>query len=60
MKKHRSYCLVWLKGSRRKIERTVYTDGKKYFIKWYGEYIEVINQDNANNVTDRWVTVDNY
>lgn len=60
MKKYRSYCLVWFKGSRRKIERTVYTDGQKYFVKWYGEYIEVINLDNVNNVTDRWVTVDEY
>lgn len=60
MKKFRSYCLVFLKYSRRKLERTVYTDGQKYFIKWYGEYVEVVNTDGVNEVTDRWVTVESY
>ena len=32
---------IYLTGSRKFIERCVVTDGTKYFIKWYGNMIEV-------------------
>ena len=34
---------VWFKGSRKHIKRTIYKDNGKYFVKWYGEYIEVVD-----------------
>ncbi len=60
MRKHGSNYKVWLKGSRRMVERTVYTDGQNYFIKWYGNYIAVKNASGFNNVTSGWVTVEEY
>lgn len=28
-------------GSKITVTRVLYTDGNKYYIKWYGQYIEV-------------------
>jgi len=33
--------IVWLRGSQRTIRRTIYVDGGKTFIVWYGDLIEV-------------------
>ena len=32
---------IYLTGSKRRIKRSVYEKDGKFFIKWYGEYIEV-------------------
>lgn len=32
---------VWLTGSRREIERVIYQDGERFFVKWYGNMIQV-------------------
>ena len=32
---------IWLTGSRTTISRCVYEDNGKYFVKWYGKFIEV-------------------
>ena len=45
---------VWLTGSRKTIERVVYKDGDKLFVKWYGQMIEVIRGINA------YVTIEEY
>ena len=33
---------IWLTGSRKTIKRMVYKDNDKFYIKWYGNPIEVI------------------
>lgn len=58
MKKHMTGARIWLTGSRKSIERTVYTDGMTYFVKWYGEYIEVENHSTL--ATMGWMTVEAY
>lgn len=37
---------VRLTGSKKNIKRTVYTDGNRFFIKWYGNMIEVRRETN--------------
>lgn len=32
---------VYFTGSRRHYVRTVYAENDKFFVKWYGEFIEV-------------------
>ena len=41
-------------GSKTTIERTVYEKDDKYFVKWYGEYIEVTRNSFG------WKTVEAY
>lgn len=45
---------VWLIGSRKRITRSIYTDGCKFYVKWYGQYIEV------RKGTCGYVTVEQY
>ena len=33
---------IYLTGSRKTIQRSVYEENGKYFIKFYGQYIEVV------------------
>lgn len=51
---------IFLTGSKKYISRVIYTDGTKHFIKWHGQYIEVINSNNVSNVTAGWRTVEAY
>lgn len=60
MNKHISQNPVYLTGSMKTITRTIYEDEGRFFIKWYGYYIEVINRFGFTNVTSGWVTVDQY
>jgi len=32
---------IYLTGSRKTIQRVVFTENNLYFIKWYGQYIQV-------------------
>lgn len=57
MKKHMTG-KVFLTGSRKTIERMIYTENGNYFIKWNKEYIEVENE--FPNVTNGWKTVKAY
>lgn len=58
MRKHYSGAVVAMRGTGKEIIRTVYTDGSKYYVKWYGEFIEVENK--FPGVTAGWKTVDLY
>ena len=51
--------IICMSGSRKEIDRAIYTDGKKYFVKWYGQYIEVYNI-HGGIVTSGWRTVEAY
>lgn len=55
MKKHYSGAVVSIRGTARDVERTVWTDGDKYYIKLFGEVIEVTNPHPG--VTAGWKTV---
>ena len=41
---------IWMKGSRRTERRNVYEKDGRFFVKWYGELIEV-NRDSSGFVT---------
>lgn len=47
--------MIWLTGSRKTIKRAVYQDGTRYFIKWYGQIIEV-----ARNASGAFYSVEEY
>lgn len=32
---------IWMTGSKMTVTRTIYTDGTRHYIRWYGQYIEV-------------------
>ena len=51
--------LVYLTGSKKTIKRTVWKDGDKYYIKWYGEKIQVYHPDGFM-VTSGWRTLEEY
>lgn len=54
MKKTDRTVAVWMTGSRVKIRRVLYTDGSKYFVKWYGNLVEV------KQIDDKWISVEAY
>lgn len=57
MKKHETGKRVYLIGTQKSLyNRTVYTDGNAYYIKWYGGYIEVLK----NEVYGNYYTVEAY
>ena len=58
MIKHMMDATIYLTGSRKHVKRTIYTENGKYFVKWYGQYIEVFNI--YTNLTIGWVTVEAY
>lgn len=48
MTSHGRYA-IFLTGSKRNVERSVYEDEqKRFWIKWYGKYIEVKRSDFGN------------
>lgn len=58
MKKHMTGAWIFLTGSKKRVNRTIYTENGKYFMKWYGEFIEVFNV--YPNLTMGWITVEAY
>lgn len=52
-----SYAQVYLKGSRRSINRAIYTDGEKYFANYGGQMIELRR---SMHYMDHFVTVEAY
>lgn len=58
MQKYYSGASVIVRGRpSREVERCIWTDGNKYYIKWYGEYAEVENTYGIAKVTAGWHTV---
>ena len=57
MKKHITG-KVFLTGSRKTIDRLIYTENGKFFIKWHDARIEVKNE--FPDVTCGWRTVEAY
>lgn len=55
-----TYGRVTLTGSQKRVDRVIYTDGSKYYIKWYGTMIEVNNVYGIGKVTAGWRTVEQY
>ena len=48
---------VWFKGSKRFYERAIYTDGYRFYVKWFGNLIEVKEYELGAN---QWHTVGQY
>lgn len=58
LRKHYSGAVIAVRGTTKEVVRTVYTDANRYFIKLWGDIVEVVNQ--YPNVTAGWKTVDIY
>ena len=58
MKKLAMQDYVWLTGSKMRITRSIYTDGIAFYVKWYGQYIQV-RQDWCGGYPT-WRTVESY
>lgn len=51
---------VYLTGSQKRSTRALYRDGWcRFYIKWYGEYVEVTNIYHEQTTTG-WQTVEKY
>lgn len=50
---------VYLTGSKKETTRALYRNGCRFYIKWYGKYIEVYNRYHEITETG-WLTVENY
>ena len=60
MKKDKKYSTprwVWFRGSRKHYERAIYTDGFRFYVKWFGNYIQVAEDEAGSN---HWHTVGKY
>jgi hypothetical protein len=55
---------IYFTGSQTTINRVIYNDGKTFYIKWYGNFIEVENRNGIEaalaRVTDGWRTKEEY
>ena len=40
-KQNMGTCAIWLTGSKKRVQRVVYKIGGQFFVKWYGNMIEV-------------------
>lgn len=54
LKKYSTPRHIWFRGSRRFYERTIYTDGFRFYVKWFGNLIEVSEGEAGSN---HWHTV---
>ena len=53
--------LVYLTGSEKTVERVLWMDENgAYWVKWYGEKIQVYHPQGFTNVTSGWRTVEDY
>lgn len=60
MKKVGHTIYVWLWGSRRTVVRTLFEDNGHFYIRWYGNFIEVRQCDGFPNVSSGWSSIESY
>ena len=50
-KENMGFYPIWFTGTRRTYSRTVYKKDDRFFVKWYGELIEVKRGESGNFYT---------